>query len=229
MPYGIGNDIVRQRINRLPVNPLDKTTLVSVCPFTIHEVKPTIFPGSFTIEAAPDNDFTILIIGPSSWFKEMEEGQPFLEIQSSSIIMAQSLITDFCNGLIGCDMVDAMPGLFFIPGAYNKQSILKSEFFEEKLASARRKQKNWFFELVKIADMDWARTNGNPIAISDDARMAAQKLGLQKPWIKDFQTIELVPCKACGELINGLFPVCRHCHAVVDEAKAKELNIKFAV
>lgn len=221
-----------RRTQRMPVNPLDKCTLVSICPKAIHEVKPTIFPGRFDIPAVKDGDFEILVIEPSSWWKELEHNQPLLEIPTSSIKMAESVITDYCNGLVACNMNDRMPGLFFIPGAYNKTTIKlykneNGETFDQLLEKANIKQKNWFLELVRLADIDWARTSGNPLSISDDSRLAAEKLGLTKVWMQDFKSVEMTNCKACGEMINPLYPICRHCKAVIDPIKAKELGLSF--
>ena len=94
---------------------------------------------------------------------------------------------------------------------------------------AKMKQKNWFTELVKIADVDWARTNGNPRAISDDSRLAAQKLGLQKAWMQDFRAVELNNCPACGAMININYPVCSNCKNIINTEKAKSLGLKFAI
>jgi hypothetical protein len=233
---GFGSNILRRRqMIRMPENPHDKSTIVSIVPKAIHEIKPTIFPSDFHIDAAPAGDFSILVVGMSSWWKETEEGQPDLEIPHSSVQIAESVIKDYSNGLVGCNMADKMPGLFYVPGDYNKKTIQgyvnpkTGDTFKSLMDHAKTRQLAWFKELIHIADVGWARTKGNPLAISDDARLAAEVLGLKnKPWMMDFKAFELVPCKACGELINPAFPVCKHCKAVVDVAKAKELNLTFA-
>src|SRR6266571_1125729 len=93
-----------RRVNRLPINPLDRSTIVSIYEKQIQINNPTLFPGSYLIPAAPIDSFELLIVKPASWFKEMEEGQPFLEIQNSSIQVAESIIRDYSNGLVGCNM-----------------------------------------------------------------------------------------------------------------------------
>jgi uncharacterized OB-fold protein len=40
--------------------------------------------------------------------------------------------------------------------------------------------------------------------------------------------MQKINCKACGTLVLPNFPVCPNCKAIVDEEKAKVLNIKFA-
>lgn len=225
----------RRVINRLPVNPQDKSTVVSILPKIINEYKPTIFPSRFIIPAAKLDDFEILVIEPASWYlANVNEGMAPTEIQVNSAQLAKSIVTDYCNGIFLCNMRDIMPGLFWVLGAHNRISVLTStdehgKTFQELIKEEREKQKRWYMANVQVADSLWARSNGNPLAISDDARLAAEVLQLKdKPWMQDQQTVQMVNCRACGELINKSFPVCKHCHAIVDTAKAKELNIEFA-
>jgi hypothetical protein len=223
-----------QRLIKAPINELDKATIVSILPFKFDDKKDTLSPGRFIIEAAKDGDFSILVIGSSSWWKELEDGQPWLEIPHSSIQMAQSVITDFCNGLFCCDMGDKMPGLFFVPGEFTKKTILTyidsktGQTFLEKLEKARQQQKNWYAELVRQADIMWSRSGGNPIAIDDHARLAADKLGLIKVWMQDFKSVQMINCKACGQMVNPAYPVCPTCKAIIDAKRAEELGITFA-
>jgi hypothetical protein len=97
------------------------------------------------------------------------------------------------------------------------------------LQSALVKQKKWFMELIRIADILWSRSNGNPLSISEDARLACKELNITaKPWLGDAQTTELVRCIACGSLRNGKFPICQTCKAIADPVLAKQLNLTFA-
>lgn len=226
--FGAFGGGARRTVQRMPVNPLDKCTIVSVYPKEIIEIKNTVFPGTFVIAAAPEDDISILVVGSSSWYKEMEENQPFLEIPNSSIQMAESIIKDWAIGLPGCNMGDAMPGLFFVPGAFIKEEIKKK--FPAEIIAARAKQNGYWKELVKLADVMWARTNGNPLSVSDEARTGATKLGLKdKAWMSDLFSYEKIACKACGQLVNPNFPVCANCKTIINEARAKELGLKFAV
>lgn len=216
-----------RRTIRAPINPLDKSTVVSILPKSISERKLTITPGIFELTPGSYDNPSMLVIGPSSWWKEIDENQPLLEIPVSSIQVADSIIQDYCNGLLGCNMGDQMPGLFYVPGEITIVK-LKSEF-KPLLDKALAKQRKWFMELIKIADILWSRTNGNPLSISDDARLACKELNIQnKPWLGDFQTVELVRCVACGSLRNPKFPICAVCKAIADVDLAKKLNIQFA-
>lgn len=222
---GIQN--AKRRTIRAPVNPMDKSTVVSILPKPIYERKITIQPGVFEIAPGSFEKPAILVVGPSSWWRETDLDQPLLEIPVSSIQIADSIVTDYCNGLLACDMAGKMPGLFYLPGEITVQ-VLKTQHMN-LLLKAQMTQKAWFMELVRIADIMWSRTNGNPLAISDDARLACRELNItNKPWLGDIQTAELVRCVACGSLRNPQFPVCQTCKAVVDKDKAKELNLTFA-
>jgi hypothetical protein len=216
-----------RRTIRAPVNPMDKSTVVSILPKPISEKKATIQPGIFELPAGSYDKPALLVVGPSSWWREVDENQPLLEIPVSSIQIADSIVRDYCNGLLACNMADQMPGLFYVPGEYTVAK-LKLEH-APLLQKAQTTQKKWFLELVRIADILWSRSNGNPLSISDDARLACKELNItSKPWLGDMQTAELIRCVACGALRNSQYPICQTCKAIADPELAKKLNLTFA-
>jgi hypothetical protein len=216
-----------RRAIRGPVNPMDKSTIISIFPKEIIETKPTIQPSTFHIQPGNLEHPSILVVGPSSWWREIDEQQPLLEIGISSIQIADSVIKDYCNGLLGCNMVDMMPGLFYLPGEWTIDKVRKDQ--PGLLVKYAAFQKKWFMELVRIADILWARSNGNPLSISDDSRLACRELNIQdKPWLKDSQITQLIRCSACGSLKNPEYPVCPICRAISNPDLAKKLNIQFA-
>lgn len=208
-------------------NPMDKCTIVSILPKEIREKKVTIEPGVFNIAPGTYEKPATLVVGPSSWWRDIDVDQPMLEIPVSSVQIAESVIKDYCNGIIGCNMADSMPGLFFVLGEKTVDEV-KKEYFS-KLMEVKKKQENWFRILIKLADSLWARSNGNPLVIANEMRLAAQALGENnKPWIKDFTHVELIPCIACGNMRNPLYPICGSCKNIdLKHPQAKEL--KFAV
>lgn len=217
---------VKRRTIRAPVNPLDKSTVISIYPRFISERKYTIQPGIFEIQPGSYDKPAILVVGPSSWWKEIDENQPLLEIPHSSVQIADSVVKDYCNGLIGCDMADNMPGLFYIPGEWTVDKIKRER--KADLDKANQKQRNWYTALVRMADALWSRSAGNPLTISEDMKIAARELNMvNKEWLKDSQTMELVRCQACGSLKNPLYPICGNCKAITDKAKAEELGLLF--
>jgi len=216
-----------RRTIRAPVNPMDRSTVISLLPKPISERKATIQPGLFELGPGSYEKPAILIVGPSSWWREVDEGQPLLEIPVSSIQIADSIVKDYCNGLLACNMSDMMPALLYIPGEWTVPKLRNDHPL--MLQKALEKQKRWFLELVRIADILWSRSNGNPLSISDDARLACRELNItNKPWLGDTQTAELVRCVACGALRNAQFPICQTCKAIADPDLAKKLNLTFA-
>jgi len=223
-------ELIRKRVIRAPVNPMDKSTIVSIYPRSIKERKPTIQPGIFEIEAGSYENPAILVVGSSSWWKETDVDQ-FLEIPQQSIQIADSFIRDWAVGLFQCNMGDAMPGLFYIPGNHDIDVV---KVFKDKddillLDIAQKKQKRWYESLVEAADILWARSNGSPRAISDNMRLAAQDLGLtNKAWLADFTTLQLEKCPACGELRDSDFPVCKHCNTIVNKEQYDSMQLSAA-
>lgn len=216
-----------RKTTRADVNPMDKATIVSIYPKEIDEFKATIQPGRFIIPAGSVNRPSILVVGPSSWWREIDEDQPLLEIPVSSILIADSIVKDYCNGLFACNMGDIMPGLFYVAGEHSLKDIIAG--YSKQLAIAAVKQKNFWAELVKAADALWARSEGNPLAISDDMRLAAKELGVadNKDWMKDFKAVSMERCFACGALKNPEYPVCSSCRAI-DPKHPMADKIKFS-
>lgn len=210
-----------------PINPIDKSTIVSIYPRTIHEIKHTIDPGVFHLEPGSVEKPTVLVVGQSSWWKELDDEQPLLEIVNSSVQVANSVVRDYCNGILGCNMGDSMPGLFWIPGQHSIETIKKN--YTDEWEGAIRKQKNYYNTLIKMADKLWVATSGNPISISEDMRIAARETGqLDREWNRKLTMQELVRCIGCGNPRNPDFPICGVCRTINDPAKAKALGIKFA-
>ena len=212
---------------RAPVNPFDKATVVSILPKPIHEVKPTIQPGVFDIPAGSYEKPTLVVVGPSSWWRELDENQPLLEIPQSAIQVADSIVRDYNIAILGCDMGGKVPGLFSIPGEIDLK-ILQTKY-KPFLDAANDKQRAWFLELVQMADVLWSRTNRNPLSITEDMRLAANELGLKdKEWLQNFQNQELIPCKACRTLNHPDVVVCPNCKVIVNPEKFKSMGLAFA-
>lgn len=213
----------KQKIRAL-INPLDKATIVSVFPLPITDVKHTIFPGKFVIPAGSYENPSRLVISPSSWWKEEVDSKPDIEVPISAVAIANSVIVDSCLSMIETRL-DSMPGVFFIPGEIELSEI-KSKYKGE-LEKAKTKQKAWFTQLVRIADGLWANSNGNPLVIANEMRVAALDLGLlDKPWYRDVQMTEMIKCPMCGALKHPDYPRCQQCQFTdLKHPKAKELGL----
>lgn len=225
-PLEFTNSLLNRRVTRSVRNPLDRCTIVSIYPRDIIEVKHTIEPGRFLIPAGTFEEPGILVVGSSSWFKDFDPDQALLEIPNSSIQIANSVINDYSNGMIGVTP-EMGPGLFFVLGAATTIEIKAK--YKTELERSKEKQIRWYQILVRLADSLWARSNGNPLVIFDDARLAARSLHYDdKPWLKDFQAIQRTPCRFCGNLRDPAYPICGQCKAI-DPDHPLSKTVKFAV
>lgn len=212
-----------RRVIRATPNPMDKSTVVNISQMFLQEHKPTIDPGWFEVPKGTYDKPGILVVGSSSWWREIDESQPMLEITNSSIQVAKSIVDDFCNGLIECNMNDSMPGLFWVPGELSLKEL--KERHKEEFDKAQTKQQKWYHAVVASADILWARSNQNPLSINDTMRTAARELGYDRPWLQNFLAVTMGNCPACGAIHNPAYPRCGNCNFVIDKVRAKELGI----
>ncbi len=222
----VGEFVHQRPMIRSVRNSMDKATVISIYPKAVTDSNHTIQPGTFSIAAGSYKNPSIAVLGPSSWWRDVDPDQPLLEIPVSATQVAHSFIADYVTGMLGCNMGDAMPGLFFVDGELTVEDVKSKYMFQ--LAAAKSKQDNWFRILVGLADSLWARGGGNPLVIWDEMRMAARELGLEnKLWLKDFLAAEMIRCFACGNLRNPEFPICSNCKNV-DMTHPRAAEIKLA-
>lgn len=201
-----------RRMIRQPKNPQDIATIVSIFPMDINENKYTIWPGQFKIAAGSVSNPSVLTIGPSSWYFDRDLEMPIQEMVTGAVVVAESVINDYCSGLLEVSMPDKMPGLFFVPGEVTSDGILVK--YKSALHAAKVKQDAWYQELVKQADGLWATSRNNPLAIWGIMKMAAKELGVDRPWLADFKISGLTKCFACGNLRDPEFPICPTCKTI---------------
>lgn len=219
-----GSAFKRRRMRPGPINEMDKTTIVSIYNKEISERKSTIFPGHVIIPPGTMERPSLVVLGQSRWWKEVDAEQDLFEVPVSSTQFAASVVNDYCSSLVGVSD-GAKPGVFYLTGDIVLNVLLNKH--TAALRKAENQQNNWYRNLVAMTDTDWARTNGNPLAVSADARAAAKALNLTgKDWMQDFVMMENVRCIACGQPRNPKFPICPSCHRIVDKALFDRLGIQ---
>jgi len=213
-----------QRI-RPAVNPLDKTTIVSIYPKKISFRNYTVFPGVFEMREGTVEKPAILVLGTSFWTYNNYEANQSIDIPSSSIEMANSFVNDYCIGLHCYTPEHAMPGLFFMPGDYTRETLKQHSEWESRKRIALDRQENWYRKLVEEADVLWSRTDGNPRAIHADMRRAAEYFQLKdKPWMANQSNMLKKACPYCGYMRLPTFPKCSNCHEIIDIEAYKNLQ-----
>jgi len=199
-------------------------TVVSLLPIALREEKPHMLPSTFIIQASSKGDFSILHVGEGiHWIPNplVEEGKPnssFRQITSPGE-MARSICEDYKYANISISE-NAEPGLFWVHGKLMKDEIRKHHSSE--LAIAEEKQKNWFRNLVALADADWNK-NHNMLAVSDLQRKAAEYLGVNKEWVK-LNPQETVNCPFCTIPIPTFAIICPNCKQVVNDTEFNKVK-----
>lgn len=218
----------KRRTVRATPNPLDKATIFSIYPREIEERHHTIQPGYFKIARGEPDNPSFLVVGPSSWWKETDEHSPLLEIPNSAVQVADAVVNSYCSGLLGFSKNKSQPGIFWVPGGYTVKDLKTNPTLIAELTKVKVWQDTYWSNLIKMADALWSKTGGNPLSISEDMRIAAKQIGVEKDWMQNFGMMEKVSCQACGSPRNPKFPVCPNCKAVVDTKTFEALGLKFA-
>lgn len=201
-----------------------KATVVSFCPFDIKSDKPGLIPGFFTLLASTENKPYVITVGDSMFYVYLDENRGSLQITTSAFKVAQSIVDDFLNSQLGASST-AHPAIFWVPGVYTAEEIM--DYFGDQVKEKLAAQKNWYIELVKIADDDWERLRQHN-AISDTQRHAAKSLGQERPWIikpTEHADPSIKRCVACGNPVGDVV-VCPNCRCILDPVRYATL--KFA-
>lgn len=216
----------RRNTHRAPVNPMDKCTVFNMLPQLIEIKNPTLQPGVWEINPGSMDNPSRLVVGPSSWWRDFDPEQPLLEIPVGAALIADSLVNDYIQGMFCCDMGEKRPGLFWVLGDVTvvDLKVKHKAIYDQAVV----RQKNWYAELIKKSDIQWARTNGNPLSISDHARVAAKEQQIERAWAGEAAKMDLTPCPACGNLRNAAFPVCTSCKTIIDMVKFKALGLEMS-
>src|SRR5690348_7893103 len=135
------NQARRSRVSN-EANPNDKSTVISIFPRDIYEKKATISPGEFYIKAGSYDKPSILVVGPSSWWRSDPVADIDLEITNHSVQVAKSIVDDYCNGLLEYNPNGSMPGLFYIPNAVTLAELKVK--YKTQLDAANERQRNWY-------------------------------------------------------------------------------------
>src|SRR4030095_510093 len=222
------NEHMRTKLFVSPKNPLDVSTIISMYPRAFTEKK-QMMPEWYHIPAGSYEIPGFLHVeGASSW-REMMDTRQIIEIPISSVSVAESVIRDWMIGILEVRLGHSQPGVFFLPGTWDYEQIKANKQAWEVYEKVHEMQTNWFLALINMADFLWAQSNGNPLVISDLMRVAAELVGdKNKPWMKNFQTIRMLNCPACGAMIMPGFPVCSNCKVVVDKEAFSKLGLSFA-
>lgn len=197
-------------------------TVVNLIPIDIDEQRPHMFPSSFMIPGAEkDGEMGLFYVGEGiHYIPDPFEERSFKQVTSPHE-MARSLCDDYTSAHIGISD-DAKPGLFWVPGRCTEQEIRTK--YAKQLAAATELQRNWYRNLVALADVDWEKSK-NRLAVSDLQRIGAKALGIQKEWV-EFRNLETVSCPYCNIAVQPGAIKCHNCKEVIDVEAYNRLTAK---
>ena len=186
----------------------DISTIVSIFPVTIHEVKPGLHPGYFMIPACLDyKEPSLIEIGQSCHYLYLGQDQKY-EIANPSFVVAKSIVNDCITSMIEYNADDrAWAGLLAFRGKVSKRDLSIKEDIKDQVNDLIECQTRWFKRLVTLADNDWSRTHSH-ISISDIQREAAKRLNLNRDWLTIVKAETPIKCPACTTLINPQALIC---------------------
>ena len=197
-------------------------TLISAVPRLIRESTPGLVVDFYYLNPAK-NGIEVLKVDDSFYYKPGLDGNSD-KINTPAKEICDSVVNGYNSSQVGFGD-DACPAFFYVEGEFTKESA--SIKFKKEIEEAIRKQNNWFTNLVRIADDDWAATHRHA-AISDLQRHACKELGQEREWafVPENDSKES-KCPACGSKL--LIPdavVCAVCRSVLNPKKYAEM--KFA-
>jgi hypothetical protein len=197
------------------------STIASLLPFQLIESKPGLNPNEYTIAPAENGKFALTIIpnnvfynvnpDPLSDAKEIRH----IQVPVRSIELAQSIIQDYINSLLGVMPPDAVPGLFAVPGDWDNKTEFAVKHAKEILIY-KNAQNQWFKNLVDIADDTWSKTR-TPFGISDMQRSAAEMLGFKRDWLSPLPNEEAEKCPVCQNVVNFGAVKCISCGHILNK------------
>lgn len=154
-------------------------------PFFFHDAN-----GQYQLPAYTEDDpngFASVVIQPGYDKYDLGEDKHI----SALSIPAKEIAKDYAGILAGSTSLTDR-GVFVPEGdAPTKEEIL----------AARKKLEAWAKDTVGKADRMWAQTQ-KITDISDDAKLAANTLSIERTWAQDWDPVEKINCPACNEPMN---------------------------
>lgn len=203
--------------------------MISFYPAEIHELKPGLIPSEYFLPASDGIEPSILLVGNSRYIhKNIHETiPPTFTIPVFALEIAQSVVDDLVKAKLACVPGEKQPAIFALDGEWTKETVLKLKKTEcEKYL---KMQALWFQELIKMADIDWAKQPGSHQLVTEDAKRAAKALGYERDWVLELPKQIVGPkskeCKGCASDIPVSAIICKHCQTVQDEKAYAGLKV----
>lgn len=141
--------------------------------------------------------------------------------------LARSLVEDLVKAKLCSVPGVKQPAIFWLEGEWTAETVMKLK--KDLVKQYLDMQNEWYLELVKLGDVDWAKKPGSHQMVTDDSKRAARALGMDRPWLLEVPVQAVVPavktCKGCASEIPQAAIVCKYCQVVQDENAYKNLKV----
>jgi hypothetical protein len=204
----------------------DTSTVVSILPVPLSEVKPGLIPATYQIGAVrdPSKEVQILVVARARFPVYIDETRPALIVPEPSDRVAESICRDFKVSMAHVEAGVSEPGLFWLKDRREADAILSGTDKEgrEELVKYRVLQTEWFKRLVSEADDYWSHARSRRM-ISDLQRKACKILNLEREWNLDSEVErQLSACKFCFALVHPSAIVCPSCRGILNMERYKK-------
>lgn len=197
-----------------------RSTVISIVPFPITEVKPGLFPNTFTIKPSRNNVPEVLHVGTCVHYVYIDGDRGSLQVRDSSAEVCKSIVEDYINSQLGIDL-ESYPGITWMPGEITREQFVIE--WPEAFKDLKVAQHNWFKILCRIADTDWKRYQQHN-AISETQRIAAIAIGLDPKthmWMDQSAPADAPDsprCPKCNSIVSPQQVVCLGCRFILNKA-----------
>lgn len=186
------------------------------------EKKPGLWPGEFRIPAGSVNKPGVLEV-PTCYYGIYQLDWKSIRVPEPSTVVANSIVRDYIAGQPCVFYGDetsppALPGLCWKEGRLTSKVV--AEELREDLDKLAVLQRNWFKNLVDMADDDFTKSPRRR-AVSELQRHAARALAIQRPWLSE---IEMKNCIGCAQPVAVAAVFCPHCRTILNTEQAAKLQ-----
>lgn len=190
-------------------------------------MKPGLLRAEYKIPGSDGVKPSILVVDDTQYNYKALHDSPSIPVPVVGQEIARSFVEDYVSSKLACVPGEKQPAVFWLEGEWTVETILKTK--TDLCKKYLEMQALWFQELVKMADIDWAKKPGSHQLVTEDAKRAAKALGYERDWVLELPKTLVGPqnkeCKGCASEIPVAAIICRHCQTVQDEKAYAGLKV----
>jgi hypothetical protein len=214
-----------------------KATVVSILPMKLYESKPGVLSASLPARI-PKADFEkreviSYYVADGVRFQYVpgyeDEKDPRSTVTHNvpALQIATAICDDYISSKMGFTTAEdgddfrPIPGLMPLDGVFTPEEIKTKH--ADKLKTLFDQQIKWFDILVRLADEDWQRFRSHKM-ITDEQRIAAKCLKIERDWSIDASKAGFVKCPVCRQSIDSEAIVCSYCNVIIKPETYKKFQ-----